>query len=150
MALAELFNRHRKRLGRMVRLRLDRRLQGRGDASDLLQEAYLDVAQQLPDFAVRTGMPVFLWLRLVTGQRLMRVHRRHLGAAMRDAGLEVSLHRGVTLQASSTSLAAYLLGRLTSPSRAAARAEQRQRLQQVLEGMAPWTTRSSRCGTSRS
>ena len=47
-ALAELFGRYRKRLRQMVRLRLDRRLQGRVDASDVLQEAYLDVAQQLP------------------------------------------------------------------------------------------------------
>jgi RNA polymerase sigma-70 factor (ECF subfamily) len=121
----------------MVRLRLDRRLLGRVDASDVLQEAYLDAAQQLPAFAIREGMPVFLWLRLVTCQRLMRVHRQHLGAAMREAGREVSLHRGATPQASSASLAANLLGRLTSASRAAARAERRQRLHQVLEEMDP-------------
>ena len=46
-ALAELFGRYRRRLGRMVRLRLDRRLQGRVDPSDVLQETYLD-AGQLP------------------------------------------------------------------------------------------------------
>ena len=44
VALAELFGRYRKRLRQMVRLRLDRRLQGRVDPSDVLQEAYLDVA----------------------------------------------------------------------------------------------------------
>ena len=47
-AFAELFGRYRKRLRQMVRLRLDRRLQGRVDASDVIQEAYLDVAKQLP------------------------------------------------------------------------------------------------------
>jgi RNA polymerase sigma-70 factor (ECF subfamily) len=56
---------------------------------------------------------------------------------MRDAGREVSIHRGATPQASSDSLAAQLMGRLTTASRAVARAEQRQRLQQVLEGMDP-------------
>ena len=56
----------------MVRLRMDRRLQGRVDPSDVLQEAYLDVAQQLPSFQAKPEMPFYLWLRLTTGQRLMR------------------------------------------------------------------------------
>src|SRR5262249_7981412 len=43
-ALAEMYTRCRERLRRMVRLRLDRRLQGRVDASDILQEAYLDIS----------------------------------------------------------------------------------------------------------
>src|ERR1700757_1719538 len=103
-ALGELWNRYRERLKRMVRLRLDRRLQGRVDPSDVLQEAFLDLTQQFPSYAARREeMPFFLWLRLLTGQRLMRVHRQHLGAAIRDAGREVSLHRGAMPQASSES-----------------------------------------------
>ena len=62
----------------MVRLRLDRRLQGRVDPSDVLQEAYLDVAQQLSSYQAKPEMPFYLWLRLTTGQRLMRLHRQHL------------------------------------------------------------------------
>src|SRR5277367_7129696 len=77
-ALAEFWRRYRKRLRQMVRLRLDRRLQGRVDASDVLQEAYLDVADQLRHYLVKREMPFFLWLRLVAGQRLMRIHREHL------------------------------------------------------------------------
>ena len=91
-ALAELFDRYRARLRQMVRLRLDRRLQGRVDPSDVLQEAYLDLSKKLPDYAGKSNLPFFLWLRLVTGERLLRVHRQHLGAAMRDAGRELSLH----------------------------------------------------------
>src|SRR5580692_2007040 len=122
-ALAELFGRYRKRLRQMVRLRLDRRLQGRVDPSDVLQEVYLDVTQQLPHYMGKREMPFFLWLRLVTGQRMMRLHREHLGAAMRDAGREVSLYKGALPQASSVSLAAQLLGRFTTASQAAIRAE---------------------------
>src|SRR5438067_8608422 len=122
-ALAELFGHYRKRLRQMVRLRLDRRLQGRVDPSDVLQEAYLDVAAQLPHYATKPEMSFFLWLRLVTGQRLMRIHRQHLGAALRDAGREVSLYHGALPQASSVSLAAQLLGRISTPSEAAMRAE---------------------------
>jgi RNA polymerase sigma-70 factor (ECF subfamily) len=136
-ALAELFSRYRGRLRQMVRLRLDRRLQGRVDPSDVLQEAYIDLTQQLPAYLARPDMPFFLWLRLLTGQRLMRLHRQHLGAAMRDAGREVSLYRGALPQASSTSLAAQLLGRFTSASEAAVRAERQLLLQEALNALDP-------------
>ena len=56
---------------------------------------------------------------------------------MRDAGQEVSLYRGALPQASSISLAAQLMGRLTSASHAAIRAETQIRLQEVLNGMDP-------------
>ena len=134
-ALAELFGRYRKRLRAMVRLRMDRRLQGRVDPSDVLQEAYLDVAQQLPSYQAKPEMSFYLWLRLTTGQRLMRLHRQHLGAGMRDAGREVSLHRGALPQASSVSLAAQLLGRMTSASKAVERAEIQLQLQTALNTM---------------
>jgi RNA polymerase sigma-70 factor, ECF subfamily len=136
-AVAEAFARYRDRLRRMVKLRLDRRLQGRVDPSDVLQEAYLDVARRAADYAANPTMPFYLWLRFLTGQRLLAIHRQHLGTRMRDAGQEVSLHRGALPQASSVSLAAQLLGRLTSPSLAAIRAEMQVRLQDALNGMDP-------------
>jgi RNA polymerase sigma-70 factor (ECF subfamily) len=134
-ALAELFGRYRKRLRAMVRLRMDRRLQGRVDPSDVLQEAFLDVAQQLSSYLAKPEMPFYLWLRLTTGQRLMRLHRQHLGAAVREAGREVSLHRGALPQASSVSLAAQLLGKMTSASKAVERVEIQLQLQAALNGM---------------
>jgi RNA polymerase sigma-70 factor (ECF subfamily) len=134
-ALAELFGRYREQLRRMVRLRLDRRLQGRLDSSDVLQEAYLAFAQRLPEYAANPAGPFYLWLRGLTGQKLIDLHRQHLGAKMRDAGMEISLHRGALPRASSASLAAQLLGRLTSASRAAIRAETRLRIQEALNSM---------------
>jgi RNA polymerase sigma-70 factor (ECF subfamily) len=135
-ALAALFTRYRERLKRLIHLRLDRRLSGRVDASDVLQEAYLEVHKRFADYAAREEeLPFFLWLRLVTGQKLTDVHRHHLGAQMRDAGQEVSLYRGALPQASSVSLAAQLLGKLTSASRAAVRAEHKLLVQEALNGM---------------
>ena len=134
-APAVLWERHRARLRQMVRLRLDRRLQGRVDPSDVLQDAYLDLAAGLPDYARERPMPTYLWLRLVTGQRPAQVHRQHVGAAVRDAGREVSLSRGALPPASSASLAARLLGRFTTASQAAIRAERQLRLQEVLNGL---------------
>src|SRR5262252_10789172 len=101
-ALAALFDGHRDRLRRMIRLRLDRRLSGRVDTSDVLQDAYLDVRRRIGEYARDpSAMPFHLWLRLVAGQRLTDVHRHHLGAQMRDADCEVSLHRGPFPQADS-------------------------------------------------
>jgi RNA polymerase sigma-70 factor, ECF subfamily len=136
-ALAPLFAHYRERLRQMVRLRLDRRLQGRLDPSDVLQEAYLDFSRRLPEYVANPTMPFFLWLRFLTGQRLLDLHRQHLGAKMRDAGQEVSLYHGALPQASSVSLAAQLLGRLTSASRAAIRAETQIRVQEALNTMDP-------------
>ena len=119
----------------MVRLRLDRRLQGRLDPSDVLQEAYLDFSKRFGEYAADPKMPFYLWLRFLTGQRLIDLHRMHLGARMRDANQEVSLYRGALPQASSVSLAAQLLGRLTTASRAAIRAETQIRVQEALNSM---------------
>ena len=142
-ALADLFDRHHERLGHMVRLRMDRRLQGRLDPSDVLQEAYLDCSRRLTEYVAKPQMSFFLWLRFLTGQRLIDLHRQHLGAKMRDAGQEVSLYRGALPQASSVSLAAHLLGRLTSASRAAIRAETQIRVQEALEYDGPDGPRSA-------
>src|SRR4051812_33089633 len=138
-ALLELFERSRDRLRRMVRLRLDRRLQGRLDPSDVLQEAALDVTRRAGEYcsSPAPAIPPYLWLRYLTGQRLLALHRHHLGAQIRDAGHEVSLRFGGMPQATSASLAALLLGRLTSPTRAARRAEMQLRLQEALNRMDP-------------
>ena len=136
-ALAELFDEHRPRLRRMVDLRMDHRLHARVDASDVLQEAYLDLAQELPQYAKQPKFPFFLWLRLVTGQRLAKVHRKHLGAAMRNVDLEVSLYRKAMPQVSTFFLASRLMGQFTSVSQRAIRAEMQVKLQEVLNSMDP-------------
>src|SRR5436853_4481567 len=89
-ALTEIFARHRDRLRRMVEMRLDRRLQARLDASDVIQDAYLEVTTRLEEYLNNTKIPLFLWLRLVVGERLTTLHRHHLGVQMRAAGKEVS------------------------------------------------------------
>src|SRR5262245_27700524 len=136
-ALAALFDQHRPRLERIVRLRLDRRLQQRVDPADVVQEAYLEVRQKFAQYGARPTLPFFLWLRLETGQKLLDLHRRHLGTQMRDAGQGISLYRGALPQVSSVSLAAQLLGRLTTPSHAAMRAELKIRVQDALNSMDP-------------
>ncbi|MFO0956090.1 MAG: sigma-70 family RNA polymerase sigma factor [Isosphaeraceae bacterium] len=136
-ALAELFDRHRARLRQMIRMRLDRRLQGRVDPSDVLQDAFIDLSRKLPEYSGRDSLPFFIWLRLVVGERLLRVHRQHLGTAMRDAHREISLGPRAMPEASSASLAAQLLGQFTTASRVVARAEMQALLLETLNGLDP-------------
>jgi RNA polymerase sigma-70 factor, ECF subfamily len=136
-ALGEFFSRHHGRLLKMVRLRLDRRLRGRLDPEDVLQEAFLDATRRLGEYAADPRMPPYLWLRFLTIQRLQTFHRLHLGVQSRDASREVSLFNGSPPAADSRSLAAQLLGRLTTPSRAAIRAEIQIKIQDALDAMDP-------------
>jgi RNA polymerase sigma-70 factor (ECF subfamily) len=132
-----LFDRDRERLRRMVALRMDRRLQGRVDPSDVIQEAHLEAMTRLPEYLRQSKLPFFLWLRLIVGQRLTLLHRRHLGAHARDAGREIGLYQGALPEATSAALAARLLGHLTQPSKAAIRAERKIRIQTALNAMEP-------------
>src|SRR6516225_11504281 len=136
-ALAVLVERYRDRLERMVRLRMDRRLQGRVDPADVVQDAYLAVRGKFAQYSADARLPFFLWLRLEVGQKLVDAHRFHLGTKMRDAGQEVSLHRGPLPQVTSLSLAEHLLGKLTTASHAAMRAELKLRVQEALNSMDP-------------
>lgn len=133
--LGSLLERHRGRLRRMVALRLDPRLRGRVDPSDVVQEAYLEASARLAEYARGASMPFFLWLRLIAGQRLRIVHRHHLGVKARDPGRELSIGGDIYPEASSDALAARLASRGPTPSEDARRAERDGRLRQALDGL---------------
>jgi RNA polymerase sigma-70 factor, ECF subfamily len=135
--LGTLLARHQNRLRRMVALRLDRRLQGRIDPSDVIQEAYLEASARLAEYLRNPSMPFFLWLRYLAGQKLVTLHRHHLGVQMRNAGQQVALYHGSLPEASSAALAAQLMGHETRPSEAAIRAEMKIRVHDALDSMSP-------------
>ena len=134
-ALASLFSVYRDRLKRMVELRLDARLRGRVSASDVLQEAYIDALQRLPHYQADPGMPIFVWLRWVTMQRLVEVHRQHLGGQIRDAGREVRLGE-VDAMGQLGQIAEFFVD-TTSPSQAAQRAETMAQVREALDALDP-------------
>jgi RNA polymerase sigma-70 factor, ECF subfamily len=134
-ALARAFTDHHDRLRRMVEVRMDRRMAGRVDPSDILQETYLDASRQLQQYLVDVPLPLFLWLRFLTGQRLMALHRQHLGTQKRDARQEITLQRRPMPEADSLALSGGLIEAMTSPSRAAIRDEVRARLQELVDGL---------------
>jgi RNA polymerase sigma-70 factor (ECF subfamily) len=131
-ALATLFSLYRERLRRMVELRLDARLRGRVSPSDILQESYIGALQRLSHYQASTDIPLFVWLRSVTMQRLIDAHRRHLGGQARDASREVRLGEVEAIEARSGEIAA-LFANATSPSLAARRGEIQALLRDALE-----------------
>lgn len=126
-ALAPLFEHYRERLQRMVHFRLDPRLVGRLDAEDVLQEAYLEAGKRLQAFR-DDQKPFFVWMRLITQQTMIDLHRKHLGAKMRSAGREVHAPASATMSG-------FFVGHFTSPSQAVMREEQRLKIEQALESM---------------
>ncbi len=112
-------------------------LKGRVGASDVLQEAYLDVAGRISDYLKDPRMPFFLWVRFLTAQKLMALHRRHIGAQKRDARRQVSRGRGPYPEASSVTLVNHLLAHGTTPTQAVAQGEMRLQLEEALDAMSP-------------
>jgi RNA polymerase sigma-70 factor, ECF subfamily len=136
-AIGELLGKYRDRLHRFVNIRMDDRLRGRIDPSDVIQEACLAATRQMPAYFQQEDMPFYIWLRLIAAQKLIGLHRHHLHVKARNARRDVRFFNAQLPDASSALLAAQLLGRTTGPSRAAIRAEQQRRLQEVLDGMEP-------------
>jgi RNA polymerase sigma-70 factor, ECF subfamily len=128
---------YRERLRRMVAFRLDPRLRGRVDPSDLVQEAFLDATGLLADYQCDPPLPFYLWLRQLAGTRLAKAHRHHLGTLCRDVRREVELPGESVPGVSSAALAGYLVGREGRPSEAALRAELRSRLEELLDQFDP-------------
>ena len=132
-----LLGRSRQRLHRMVRFRLDQRLQGRVDPSDVLQDAYLEAWQDLGAYVRQPAMPFFLWLRGIAGNKLRELHRHHLGTQMRDPRREVSIYGSALSETTTAAIAANLMANLTGASEEAVRAELKLRLQDALNAMEP-------------
>jgi len=137
-AFGELFARFRSRLFQIVSVRMDRRLAGRVDADDILQEVYLDAASRIEHFVHSHSGSFFVWLRLITTQTMANVYRRHLVVKMRDARRDVSIHSAQTsetYEAPRSPIAMQLLGRLTSPSHVAIRQETLDQIEQAIGSM---------------
>jgi RNA polymerase sigma-70 factor (ECF subfamily) len=134
-ALEDLLGRHRDRLLRMVAIRIDRRLAPRVDASDVVQEALADAAHKLPAYLSARPLPFYPWLRQLALERLLKIHRHHLGAHKRSVLREQAGGRG-PCEDSACDLAQLLVDSITSPSDRVVRAELCARVQAVLGGLA--------------
>lgn len=131
-ALAAWFNSHRDDLRRFLVCRMDRRLAPRLDASDIVQQAYLDAETRLPHYADQAEtMPFGTWMRQVALQTLFDLHRRHVGAQRRTVKQEIRFSQNKRAGSSMPGLSA-LPGEVSSPSNVFAKGERRQRIERAM------------------
>jgi len=136
-AWGALLTAHQDRLKRMVEFRMDPRLRARIDAADIVQEAFVAASACREVYFQAQAVPLFLWLRGVVSNKLLEIHRHHLGTRMRDAKRELPIEARCTWDDTSAALCAHLTGGLTSASVAAVRGEVKSRLAEALDGMDP-------------
>lgn len=132
-AIGELLDRHRDSLRRMVTARMDRKLQARVDASDIVQDVMVEANRRLADYLRDPRLPFHLWLRQMAKDRMIDAHRRHRLAARRSLDREQSLQRPATVDASTLDLAAQIWDQELTPASAAVRQELEQRFQRALD-----------------
>jgi RNA polymerase sigma-70 factor (ECF subfamily) len=133
-AFNEILIKHRDRLRRMVEIRMNQRLQSRLDASDVIQDTFIEAARALDKYLENPKISVFLWLRKLAGEKLIQAHRKHLGAQKRSAEREQPIYGGAPA-ATSQALAIQLSGNFTSPSQATVNKESKDQLTAALESM---------------
>jgi RNA polymerase sigma-70 factor, ECF subfamily len=135
-ALATAFSRNQRWLRKLIERRLDTRLTARVSPSDVLQEIFIDALTRLRHFQADPDVPFSIWLRTVAIQRLVEVHRQHLGAKARDADREVPLAFACAYGTNSEKIAAIFVD-LTSPSEKLERAEIIAIVRQALDRLDP-------------
>lgn len=133
-ALASLIARHRPRLIKIIRFRLDHRLGSRVSEFDVLQDTFVRAAKRIDHFSqAAPSLNAFLWLRLLVNQQLSELNRRHFGAGMRDVRKEVSIDAQATSGSTSQALAQYLLAaKLETPSQIMGQQEELDRVEAML------------------
>lgn len=129
-ALNHLMDRHRPALRRMIEMRLDRQIQGRVDASDVVQDVLIEAAQRMRTYLDKPDMPFHLWLRQMAKDRIIDLHRRH-HAQRRSVDLEQSMAAAFPDQ-SSLDLMAQIQDQDLTPAAATLRREMERRFHQAL------------------
>jgi RNA polymerase sigma-70 factor (ECF subfamily) len=131
-ALGRLLDVQRADLHRLAERQLDGPIAARVDASDILQQTFLEAYRSFPQFAGRDMRELAAWLRSILDHKVARAIRDHTLLQKRDVGRERSIddsHGG------RAALKHDLNGNLTSPSQKAIRGEEADRLSQALAAL---------------
>jgi RNA polymerase sigma-70 factor (ECF subfamily) len=134
-ALGRLLESYRAYLGVLARVQIGRRLQGKADPSDIVQEAFLGASRDFPQFRGKTEAEFRAWLRQILASLLANLVRHYQGTQRRDVRLERQL--AVELDQSSVALDHGLVAPHSSPSQQAARREQAVVLANALARLPP-------------
>jgi|SaaInlStandDraft_1057018.scaffolds.fasta_scaffold09883_3 RNA polymerase sigma-70 factor, ECF subfamily len=131
-AVNDLMNRHRDALRRLVHFRLDRKISGRVDASDVVQDVLIEANRRLKDYVADPSMPFHLWVRQLAKDRMIDLHRRH-HAQKRSVDREQPLQGRKFGDRSSLDLAAQLSDQELTPAAATIRKELEERFLEALD-----------------
>ena len=118
-AINGLLARHREAIKRMIDRRMDRVVQHRVDASDIVQDVMLEANRRLGDYLANPTMPFQLWLRHMARDRLIDAHRRHRVASNRSVDREVSVPQPGMDDRSADDVVAGIADRELTPAAAA-------------------------------
>jgi RNA polymerase sigma-70 factor (ECF subfamily) len=131
-AVNRLLDRHRDSLRRLVRLRLDQKIQRRVDASDVVQDVLVEANRRLSDYLQNPTMAFHLWLRQIAKDRIIDAHRRHRGSAKRSVDREQGFVAPAGLDRSTLDLVAQLCDPELTPAAAATQQEMARRVEQAI------------------
>jgi len=129
-ALGQLLARYDDYLSLLARLQIGRRLQGKVDASDLVQETFFKAHRDFAGFRGATEAELVAWLRRILATSVADLVRRYVGSQRRDVRLERQLAE--EMDRSSAVLERALAAPHSTPSQQAARREQSVRLATAL------------------
>jgi RNA polymerase sigma-70 factor, ECF subfamily len=130
-ALGQLLERYRSYLSLLARVQIGRRMQGKLDVADVIQETYLEAHRGIGQFRGTTEAQYLAWLRQILVGILANQVRRYFGTKRRDVRLERELQDG--LDRSSVFLGSHLIAAQSSPSSQASRREQAVLLADAME-----------------
>ena len=125
--LARLFDYYRPQLLRVVSLYMHPRLRARAEAADVLQEAYVDAANQIENYISQREVDFYVWLRGIARQRLSKFHRFHLQTQRRSVSRQLALP-----DQSSLLLGQQLVSPVSSPSSNLRQQELRDQVQRAV------------------
>ena len=120
--LGRLLELYRRYLALLARVQIGQRLQGKVDASDIVQETFLEAHRNFGLFRGTSEAQFVQWLRKILAANLANLLRRYLGTQGRDVRLERELAEA--LDRSSVMLDGALVAAQSSPSQQASRREQ--------------------------
>ena len=133
--LGRLLEQYRNYLRLLARIEIGRKLQGKLDASDLVQEVFLDAHRYFPTFRGTAEAQFVHWLREILAGTLANQVRRYFGTQARDLKLERSI--AADLDHSSMALGRIPVDPNPSPSEHVMRGEQSLLVAEALANLAP-------------
>lgn len=113
-ALGQLLEQHRSYLKLLASTRIHCALQGKLDASDVVQETCVEAIRKISSFRGSSPAEFAGWLRGILANRMSKLVRRYMGTQQRNIQMEMSMRR--ELDEASGHFEQYFAANNSSPS----------------------------------